>query len=88
MAIVLGNIGYGKLATQTGQYLDLSADRALDGRGFTTDQGYCAHPEAGVSSNAHWMVDLGKTHQILNVTIYNTRDVGGTLPILYIYLMR
>ena len=75
-----GNIGYGKDASQTGMVGQRPAELALDGRGYglLSPGGhgitYCAHPDAGRSSVAHWTVDLGKRHQILNVTIYNRQS--------------
>ena len=70
---VTGNIGYGKPATQSGTLHSLTADHALDGRGFgTVGQGlhHCTHTNAPPAV-AYWTVDLDKRHQILNVTIYN-----------------
>ena len=79
LVFAAGNIGYGKTVSQSGTYRDLSASLALNGRGYDgtgadgLDQ--CAHPHAGELSPpqtvAYWTVDLGKRHQILNVTIYN-----------------
>ena len=66
-----GNIGFGGTATQTGMYGRLSASLALDGIGHHVNDSNCAHPLAPVNTTAHWAVDLGKRHQILNVTIYN-----------------
>ena len=71
-----GNIGYGKTASQTGTHRELSADLALDGVGFGIGFNgidHCAHPLALGGAIAYWTVDLGKRHQILNVTIHNRR---------------
>ena len=84
-----GNIGYGKTATQSGTWGGLTADRALDGRGFGAGQykiDWCAHTEASrlspVNTPAYWTVDLVKRHQLLNVTIYN-RQGKFSLKLLF-----
>ena len=77
-----GNIGYGKNASQSGTRNSWSADLALDGRGYGSGSNgldYCAHANTRRLSShppavAYWTVDLGKMHQILNVTIYNRRS--------------
>ena len=73
-----GNIGYNKSATQSGTYKTNTADLALDGRGYGAGRsgiGWCAHTHASdlspTDTAAYWTVDLGKRHQIINVTIYN-----------------
>ena len=75
LCFAAGNIVYRKIATQSGTLQSWSADLALDGRGFGTGAhglGYCAHTDARqLPTDAFWTVDLGKKHQILNVTIYN-----------------
>ena len=83
-----GNIGYGQSASQSGDLRDSwTADRALDGRGFGTgDFGldHCAHTNAReLSTDAYWTVDLGKKHQILNVTIYNRQRGKCNFKLLY-----
>ena len=79
-----GNIGYGKTASQSGHYNALLARLAVDGVGYGI--GYeglehCAHPVAPSGTNAHWTVDLGTRHQILNVTIYNRRGRKHSLKV-------
>ena len=83
-----GNIGYGKSATQSGTFASYTADLALDGRGYGTGSNgidHCAHTDAGRLSPpravAYWTVDLGKRHQILNVTIYNRRGRKHSLKV-------
>ena len=70
-----GNIGYGKIASQSGDKYGLSADLALDGIGYGIgDDGLdrCAYTDGpSLFTSAFWTVDLGRRHQILNVTIYN-----------------
>ena len=73
MCFATGYIGYGKTATQSGTFESWSADLALDGGGYGTGLhglDMCATADAGQSSLAYWTVDLGKRHQILNITIY------------------
>ena len=91
LVFATGNIGYGKVARQSGSWTGLSAALALNGRGFDGTGrdgiGQCAHPDGSRVSPrepvAYWTVDLGKKHQILNVTIYN-RHVGKCkLKLLY-----
>ena len=65
-----GNIGIGKNASQTGTLGAFAADRALDGRTAGSYTGYCAYAYEPSGTNAYWTVDLGKRHQILNITIY------------------
>ena len=63
----------------------MTADLALDGGGFGTGAyglGYCAHTDAPATAVAHWIVDLGKRHHILNVTIYN-RQGKFSLKLLF-----
>ena len=76
-----GNIGYGKTATQSGTLRLWTADLALDGGGFgsgTAGLDSCAFTDFSSLSPhntaAYWTVDLGKRHQILNVTIYNRQS--------------
>ena len=69
-----GNIGYGKTASQTQNYNGLSADLALDGVGYDWPRPFavdmCATTLAHPDTIAFWTVDLGRRHQILNITIY------------------
>ena len=66
--IAIGNIGYGKNANQTGVFAEMFAHFAVDGVGVSS----CAHPAASEGANAYWTIDLGKRHQILSVTVYNS----------------
>ena len=77
LCFATGNIGYGKAASQSESWNGLTADLGLDGRGYGTgveNIGHCAHPASTSWIDAYWTVDLGKRHQILNVTIYNRED--------------
>ena len=85
VCVATGNIGYGKNASQTGVVANLTADLALDGVGYWTGIGihHCPYAFAPSGSTAYWTVDLGKRHQILNITIYK---LPGTF-ILNVILM-
>ena len=78
MTFTTGNIGYGKNASQSGTRNSWSADLALDGHGYgvgASGLDFCTHTDssslAPKNNAAYWTVDLGKKHQILNVSIYN-----------------
>ena len=84
MCFATGNIGYGKTATQSGTYDINTADLALDGRGYGTGLNgldHCTHTDAPPVV-AYWTVDLGKRHQILNITIYNRQSSKCNLKLL------
>ena len=69
-------MAFQKTAWQTGIWGGLEASYAVDGKGYTTDQDYCAHPLPS-SAPGYWAVDLGAIHTIINVTIFNTRRANG-----------
>lgn len=72
-------MAYGKEAYQIGSYDGHGANRAVDGLLGSQDGNIsnCAHPASGYPLPAQFYVDLGETYRILNVTIFNTYDVGG-----------
>ncbi len=71
-------MAYRRPAVQTGTYGGLTADRAVDGILDSDDIGnqYCAHPYTNTGP-AMWTVDLGSSHRLYHVTIYNREDYGG-----------
>ncbi len=81
-----GNVAYGKTAWQTGAYGDLIADKAVDGRLHDGSNYYCAHPFKQDGTQAQWTVDLQDNYQLYNITLYNTRDLGGRIARRYIII--
>ena len=73
--VSIGNVAFQKTAWQTGTWNGLEASYAVDGKGYTANQEYCAHPDP-LSPPGCWAVDLGAVHRIFNVTIYNTQNNG------------
>ena len=76
--IIPGNVAYNKSAVQTGVWGELTADKAVDGLLDSHGEGnrYCAHPNTP-NNPAMWTVDLGDSHRLYNITIYNRGDTGG-----------
>ena len=73
VSFVTGNIGYGQTVSQTETLNEYSADLALDGVGYGTGYfglNHCAATNEPPDVIAFWIVDLGRRHHILNVTIY------------------
>ena len=72
-----GNVAYGKNASQSGNNKNV-ASRAIDGDiDPVLSNGKCAHPYRSDGNRAWWMVDLGDTYDITNVTLFTRNTAFG-----------
>ena len=63
---ISGNVAYNKSVRQSGEW---GGHSAVDGRASPS---HCADVENPSGEPAWLMVDLGATHQVYNVTVFNT----------------
>ena len=72
-------MAYGKNTSQSGIAGDNVASRAVDG--YTDPvltKGKCAHPFRSNGKRAWWMVDLGDTYDVTNITLFTRNVLPGT----------
>ncbi len=76
------NIALGKPAIQTSTYSNLFASHAVDGSRFgmlnvINNMFHCAEVGHIDTTNATWVVDLGKEHSVSHVAVTNRGDCCG-----------